>query len=64
MIEQLASHSPVRTQIEFRGFVPDEEMEPIWAGASLFAMPSRGEGFRIGVHRGHAARGPVSGVGA
>lgn len=47
MIEQLANDSPVRPQIEFRGFVPDEEMEPIWAGASLFAMPSRGEGFGL-----------------
>jgi phosphatidylinositol alpha-1,6-mannosyltransferase len=34
-------------QVEFRGFVPDAELESIWANTTVFAMPSRGEGFGL-----------------
>jgi phosphatidylinositol alpha-1,6-mannosyltransferase len=47
VIEQLALHSPACSHIEFRGFVPDEELAAVWAETSVFAMPSRGEGFGL-----------------
>lgn len=34
-------------QVEFRGFVSDAELQRIWADTSVFAMPSRGEGFGL-----------------
>lgn len=46
-LEQQAAQSPVRSHIEFRGFVPEEELESVWANATVFAMPSRGEGFGL-----------------
>jgi phosphatidylinositol alpha-1,6-mannosyltransferase len=33
--------------VEFRGFVPDSELALIWAQTTVFAMPSRGEGFGL-----------------
>ena len=47
VIQQLAAQSTVSSQIEFRGFVPEEELEAVWSEASVFAMPSRGEGFGL-----------------
>lgn len=47
VIEQLALESPARSRIEFRGFVPDDELGALWAESSVFAMPSRGEGFGL-----------------
>ena len=35
------------TAVEFRGFVPEDEMPQVWASTHLFAMPSRGEGFGL-----------------
>jgi phosphatidylinositol alpha-1,6-mannosyltransferase len=34
-------------QVEFRGFVPEAEMPKLWAETTVFAMPSRGEGFGL-----------------
>ena len=34
-------------RVVITGFVPEEEMAAVWAGASVFAMPSRGEGFGL-----------------
>ena len=34
-------------EIEFRGFVPDEQIEDVWASATLFAMPGVMEGFGL-----------------
>ena len=45
--QQKAAASPVAPRIEVRGFVPDEKMEDVWSEATLFAMPSRGEGFGL-----------------
>jgi phosphatidylinositol alpha-1,6-mannosyltransferase len=39
--------SPARAQIELTGFVKDAVLDQLWQRASLFAMPSRGEGFGI-----------------
>jgi phosphatidyl-myo-inositol dimannoside synthase len=47
VIQQLAAQSIARARIEFRGFVPEEELESVWAQTSVFAMPSRGEGFGL-----------------
>jgi phosphatidyl-myo-inositol dimannoside synthase len=46
-IEALAKSSPAGAQIEFRGFVTDDELGAVWAETSVFAMPSRGEGFGL-----------------
>lgn len=47
-LEQMARDSGVRdSSIEFRGMVSDEERERAWEEASVFAMPSRGEGFGL-----------------
>jgi phosphatidylinositol alpha-1,6-mannosyltransferase len=42
-----AAASPVADLIEVRGFVPDAELDNVYATASVFAMPSRGEGFGL-----------------
>jgi phosphatidylinositol alpha-1,6-mannosyltransferase len=34
-------------QIEFTGFVPDDRIGEYWRRATIFAMPSRGEGFGL-----------------
>ena len=34
-------------QVEFRGFVPEAVMPQLWAETTVFAMPSRGEGFGL-----------------
>lgn len=44
---QQAAAGPACEAIEFMGFVPDEQMESVWAQATVFAMPSRGEGFGL-----------------
>lgn len=47
-LEQMASGIGLRgASIEFRGMVSDEERERAWGEASVFAMPSRGEGFGL-----------------
>jgi len=46
-IRQLAQASPAAADIEFLGFVPTEQLEEVWARTSVFAMPSRGEGFGL-----------------
>jgi phosphatidylinositol alpha-1,6-mannosyltransferase len=34
-------------EIEFRGFVPEDRVDDLWAETTVFAMPSRGEGFGL-----------------
>ena len=46
-IQHLASVSPSAPSIEFRGFVPEEEINELWSEASVFAMPCRREGFGL-----------------
>jgi phosphatidylinositol alpha-1,6-mannosyltransferase len=45
--KSMAGCLPCADRIQFRGFVPDVEMDEIWSQASVFAMPSRGEGFGL-----------------
>lgn len=33
--------------VEFRGFVPESDLPGLWAETTVFAMPSRGEGFGL-----------------
>jgi len=46
-LRRKAALSPAAGRIEFRGFVPQERIDALWAEASVFAMPSRGEGFGL-----------------
>lgn len=47
LLQRLAARSPVASNIEFLGFIPEEDMDTLWQDTSIFAMPSRGEGFGI-----------------
>jgi glycosyltransferase involved in cell wall biosynthesis len=44
-LEGLAVQEGVGHAVRFHGFVPEDELPAHYAGASLFVMPSRGEGF-------------------
>lgn len=46
-LQEMAAASAGADQIDFRGFVPEYEMANLWGAASVFAMPSRGEGFGL-----------------
>jgi len=46
-LQRQAAASPAADRIEFRGFVPQERLEDLWAETSVFAMPSRAEGFGL-----------------
>ncbi len=45
--QRQAAASPAAKSIVFKGFVPDEEMARVWEEATVFALPSRGEGFGL-----------------
>ena len=47
VLRGLAAESSAGESIEFRGFIPEEEIDALWREATVFAMPSRGEGFGI-----------------
>lgn len=46
-IEAYAERSNARASIELRGFVPQSDIDAVWQETSIFAMPSRGEGFGL-----------------
>jgi phosphatidylinositol alpha-1,6-mannosyltransferase len=46
-VRALAARSSAAAHIEVAGFVPDPAMAAVWARATVFAMPSRGEGFGL-----------------
>jgi phosphatidyl-myo-inositol dimannoside synthase len=46
-LRALAGRSPAAAHIRFDGFVPDDQLEGLYARATAFAMPSRGEGFGL-----------------
>ena len=46
-LRDLAKASPVAASIEVAGFVPEDQIEAVWAQASVFAMPSLTEGFGL-----------------
>ncbi|MCP4661491.1 MAG: glycosyltransferase family 4 protein [bacterium] len=50
LLDQLrrrAAASPCGDRIEVCGFVPEGELDEFYAGATVFALPSRGEGFGL-----------------
>jgi phosphatidylinositol alpha-1,6-mannosyltransferase len=46
-LRALACQSPVANHIIFEGFVPDTVLDSLYSRATVFAMPSRGEGFGL-----------------
>lgn len=42
-----ARQSPAAERIVFEGFIPDRALDALYAQATVFAMPSRGEGFGL-----------------
>ncbi|HMO24938.1 MAG TPA: glycosyltransferase family 4 protein [Tepidisphaeraceae bacterium] len=46
-LKALANASAVSAHIELTGFVPEEAIPRIWSETTVFAMPSRGEGFGL-----------------
>ena len=46
-LEQHARSTPAAGAVDFLGFVPDEALPGVFARSSVFAMPSRGEGFGL-----------------
>lgn len=46
-LQRRIAASPVAEHIVFRGFVPEEDMAKVWDETTVFAMPSRGEGFGL-----------------
>ena len=46
-VRGLASASPVAKSIDVTGFVPDPDIERMWASATIFAMPAFAEGFGL-----------------
>lgn len=46
-VKDLVRCSPVSSQIEVLGYIPEAEIQKLWARAMVFAMPSRGEGFGL-----------------
>jgi phosphatidylinositol alpha-1,6-mannosyltransferase len=46
-VRAAGSASPAAGHIQVRGFVPEEALPSLWERATVFAMPSRGEGFGL-----------------
>jgi phosphatidyl-myo-inositol dimannoside synthase len=46
-VRALAMSSPAAANIDVLGFVPEEDLEQLWRRATVFAMPSLGEGFGL-----------------
>src|SRR5262249_33798201 len=46
-LQKQAAASPAVANIIFRGYVPEEQVDTLWAETNVFAMPSRCEGFGL-----------------
>lgn len=46
-LAELRARAAGMAGVEFRGFVPEGQMQEVWDEADVFAMPSRGEGFGL-----------------
>lgn len=46
-LQKRVDTSPVAAAIQCTGFVPQEQIDDIWAKTDVFAMPSRGDGFGL-----------------
>jgi glycosyltransferase involved in cell wall biosynthesis len=58
-IYRARDRSPVREQIVFVGYVPDEDLVPFYQAADLFVLPSFYEGFGLPVLEAMACGTPV-----
>lgn len=47
LIKEVAQNERVRSQLVFTGFVPDEDLAPLYSGALAFVYPSLYEGFGL-----------------
>jgi glycosyltransferase involved in cell wall biosynthesis len=52
--------SPAKQAVHFPGFVPDEDLPAVYAGAQVLAMPSLYEGFGLPVLEAMACAAPVA----
>jgi len=46
-LERLVAACPAAASISIEGFVAQERLESLWQGATVFALPSRAEGFGL-----------------
>lgn len=46
-IENAARRSPAAANIDVLGFIPEDELAGLWRRATVYAMPSMGEGFGL-----------------
>ncbi|SEO83645.1 phosphatidylinositol alpha-1,6-mannosyltransferase [Halorientalis persicus] len=61
-LKDLAEELGVREDVQFLGFVPDEELPELYASADLFVLPSEYEGFGIVFLEAMACGTPVVGT--
>jgi len=61
-LKELAEELGVRGDVQFLGFVPDEELPELYASADLFVLPSEYEGFGIVFLEAMACGTPVVGT--
>jgi glycosyltransferase involved in cell wall biosynthesis len=53
------SHAPLRSHVNYRGYVPEAEREALFRGARAVVLPSWDEGFGLPALEGMAAGIPV-----
>jgi glycosyltransferase involved in cell wall biosynthesis len=58
-IEREAAEGPYAERIHLAGYVPDDQLAPLYAGAALVAMPSLYEGFGLPLLEAMACGAPV-----